>query len=191
MKKLTFALSLLCILTLATFWAKLSMPYAVLIGLTLLAGCMGLLLKVSLADNYRDSSSFRAKHDCELQLKAARKAELFYMIVGGLALLLVICWIGAATLSVELRTKVIPYKGDKVLGIPQLDQANLPLVSKDMALRAMSQQLGQLQSLASQFELGGLTKQLVKCELTWVAPFEPRSLFKAWFAGAEPGYFTV
>ena len=191
MKKLTFAAGLTLVWAVATFWAQLSMPYALLLGLVLLAGAMGILAKFSLADNDQGNYSSRSREERDVQLKTARKAERVYFTVGGLALLMVICWVVAATLSVDLRTKVIPYKGAKVVGIPQLDQANLPLVSKDMALKAMSQQLGQLQSLASQFELGDLTKQLVKGDLTWVAPLEPRSLFKALFAGAAPGYFTV
>lgn len=191
MKKLTFAAGFALAWAIATFWTQSSMPYALLVGLVFVAVALSILAKISFTDNEPNHYSSSSRPERALQLKAARKTESVYLSIGATALVLVICWVSAATLSVDLRTKVLPYKGDKIVGIPQLDQTNLPLVSKDMAFKAMSQQLGQLQSLASQFDLGDLTKQLVKGDLTWVAPLEPRSLFKSLFAGAAPGYFTV
>lgn len=76
-------------------------------------------------------------------------------------------------------------------GLPALDELQVPLVSKQVALDAMQRKLGEDLGLGSQFEVGNTSKQVHGDRLVWVAPLEPRSWLKAMFGDAAPGYMVV
>lgn len=75
--------------------------------------------------------------------------------------------------------------------LPSLDAKQVPLVSASVAHRAMSRRLGEDLGLGSQFEVGTPVKQVYQGRLTWVAPLEPRSAFKALFGDVSPAFMTV
>lgn len=76
-------------------------------------------------------------------------------------------------------------------GLPELDPEQVPLVSREVALRAMSRKLGEDLGLGSQFEVGSPVKQVFENKLVWAAPLEPRSTFKALFGGVSPAVMVV
>lgn len=78
-----------------------------------------------------------------------------------------------------------------VQGLPELDAEQVPLVSREVAHRAMTRKLGEDLGLGSQFEVGAAVKQLFENKLVWVAPLEPRSTFKALFGGVSPAIMVV
>jgi len=94
--------------------------------------------------------------------------------------------------ATETRSAVSGLNSAKtVQGLPELDPEQVPLVSREVAQRAMSRKLGEDLGLGSQFEVGAAVKQVFENKLVWVAPLEPRSTFKALFGGASPAIMVV
>jgi len=119
----------------------------------------------------------------------------FAQVIGGIGLgilLVAVLFAFVSSLMVDGRSQVSGLAAAQTTEkLPGLDVGQVPLVSKGVAHRAMSRRLGEDLGLGSQFEVGSPVKQLYQGRLTWVAPLEPRSTFKAWFGDVSPAFMTV
>lgn len=72
-----------------------------------------------------------------------------------------------------------------------LDQTQARFVDQDLSARSASELLGKEIGLGSRYNIGTMRVQTIKGELTWVAPFEHKTLMRWLDNGTAPGYVTV
>lgn len=75
--------------------------------------------------------------------------------------------------------------------LPPIDIEQAPLVSYDMAVRAMEKRLAEVPGLGSQVHIGSPVKQIVNGHLLWVSFLHHQSMVKWFINGTTPGYVTV
>ncbi|KVP97034.1 hypothetical protein WJ97_14540 [Burkholderia ubonensis] len=93
--------------------------------------------------------------------------------------------------SVEERIKVLGLPSSPTLaGLPVLDEHTVPLVSREVAIKAMQRKLEDA-GLSMQFKLGSPVKQVYQHRLVWVAPLAARGYVKAFLGAPAPAYAIV